>query len=315
MGIFKSKKQDLIEQTKEITLSQNITSKDEEHKKLINKIQNLKNDVKDISNSINHTDNSISSLLSSIENKINLLENAEHSICSFNSNIDQLASNINNVHIKIIKADKLADTGLSCINNLDTSLSELKAAFNTSSSTVNALVSKLESVNSITDSISQIAEQTNLLSLNAAIEAARAGEAGKGFSVVAGEVRKLAENSKLAVQSISKILDEIKHDILDASNAMNTGNSSLANQHLSLDDAKNSFSNIKTSIQDTTEEINICIEELSTAAGSKEDILDTINNVNSASMNDKDLAQDAVSYINNQKTLISNLHSSLDNIQ
>lgn len=75
------------------------------------------------------------------------------------------------------------------------------------------LAEKSEQIGEFISVISGIAKQTNLLALNASIEAARAGEHGKGFSVVAEEVRKLAEQSNAASKEISDIIQEIRGDI------------------------------------------------------------------------------------------------------
>lgn len=68
---------------------------------------------------------------------------------------------------------------------------------------------RLEEINGFVDSIVNIAQQTNLLSLNASIEAARAGELGRGFSVVAEEIRKLADGASKTAQDIQKEIAEV----------------------------------------------------------------------------------------------------------
>jgi hypothetical protein len=85
----------------------------------------------------------------------------------------------------------------------------LKDEFNNLLTIVNSNADKLDDFDTIVNSISLTARKTNVLALNAAIEAARAGEAGKGFSIVAGEVRRLAESSGSEAQKIRPYLHEI----------------------------------------------------------------------------------------------------------
>ncbi|MFL5501823.1 MAG: methyl-accepting chemotaxis protein [Gemmatimonadaceae bacterium] len=88
---------------------------------------------------------------------------------------------------------------------------------------VRELNTSANEINKFVVSVSRIAEQTNLLSLNAAIEAARAGEAGRGFSVVAGEVRKLADQTQAAADDVVKMTDSVTTRVAATSKAMEQG--------------------------------------------------------------------------------------------
>lgn len=267
-----------------------------------------------MSASISEVNQSISSLTTSSINQNNELSSANLALGFFKQSMENLAIDIVNSQIKIMDTDRLADTGIDTIKSLDSSLNELQEAFTVSSSTVNELVSKLESVNTITDSISQIASQTNLLALNAAIEAARAGEAGKGFSVVAGEVRKLAENSKQAVQSITKILDEIKVEIINTSTAMNSGNAALAIQNSTINQTKVNFKNIKESIDEAIVDIDNSIVNLTNSSEKKDEVISYIENVYKLSQENAALSEEIGYSINKQTKSLNEFNSTLNKI-
>lgn len=85
-----------------------------------------------------------------------------------------------------------------------------------------SVTNDLEEIHQVLHFVSDIATKSHMLGLNAAIEAARSGEHGRGFTVVANEIRKMAENSKASVEQIFKQLTKIENEIISMNEIIQT---------------------------------------------------------------------------------------------
>lgn len=209
---------------------------------------------------------------------------------SVNAKVSEMGDNMSAINSEAVTLNDNSDKMNRAGQNVSESMTLVLTSSHTASDIIAQLIEQVNetnkaiaSINEAVELISDITSQTNLLSLNASIEAARAGQAGRGFSVVASEIKQLADQSSQGADSIKNIAD----NILEKSNrsVILTGRmKELAEQEQTdIGNAKESFDILNRIIEENAAIAQTVMDKTKNLEALKLDIINSVSELSAIS--------------------------------
>ncbi len=228
--------------------------------------------------------------------------------------INMVSENSNNIAAIADETNAIVESGMESINVLRKNVESTVEITSQVIEEINALKQSSMAIGKIIDAINEIADQTNLLSLNASIEAARAGEAGRGFSVVADEIRKLADQSVSSVNEIRAIVDDINVKTNDTVNIAKKAEDVVEIQGQSLSNAKEVFDQIKTKFDLLMTDLDEITNGIDIIADAKTQTIDSIQSISAVSQQTAAASEEVTETANRQLQQVEKLNTAASDL-
>ncbi|MDF9842297.1 MULTISPECIES: methyl-accepting chemotaxis protein [unclassified Paenibacillus] len=204
---------------------------------------------------------------------------------------------------------EIADEGNQAIEEAIQHLSTFTKTVKFATDAIQKLGLRSEEIGGIIQAISDIASQTNLLALNAAIEAARAGESGRGFSVVAAEVRKLAEQSQIEAERITNLVKDIQSETSVTVRTMETNLSAVNEQVRIITKGGEALKQIVDKTGETKQNAASLQELFSELVDNSEDVMQSIQVIRQFAENSAAVAEEVAASAQQQSATVNEIFS------
>lgn len=190
------------------------------------------------------------------ENQANNATDLSSNMAEFAAKVEEATEHGELMKERSTKVLEMTHVGSQLMNGSTKQMSTIDQIVKDSVQSVGELNTQSQEISKLVVVIKDIADQTNLLALNAAIEAARAGEHGKGFSVVAEEVRKLAEQTGSSVTEITNIVQNIQGGFNFVTESLQKGYKEVENGTVQIESTGKTFNDISDAISEMAESIS-----------------------------------------------------------